>query len=163
MFAAHGLLRILVKAAKQSPAKAREFLHSKFSYTRFTQATCKFNKKRPCARFKNEIWCMILAYVDKLAKDNIGVKHLLDRQDLLDRTVDAKRVKTKDTKETKKTFSKVITKSNRPKAISMDRGTEFPGDFKIYWNAEKIKLYSTMSETKVAFPERLMRSLKIIL
>ena len=42
------------------------------------------------ARFKNEIWCMDLAYVDKLAKDNKGVKYLLVRQDLFDKTVDAK-------------------------------------------------------------------------
>ena len=51
------------------------------------------------ARFKNEIWCMDLAYVDKLAKDNNGVKNLLVRQDLFDRTVDAKGMKTKDSKE----------------------------------------------------------------
>ena len=42
------------------------------------------------ARFKKEIWCMDLAYVDKLAKDNNGVKYLVVRQDLFDRTVDAK-------------------------------------------------------------------------
>ena len=43
---------------------------------------------------------MDLAYVDKLAKDNYGVKYLLVGQDLFDRTVDAKGMKTKDSKET---------------------------------------------------------------
>ena len=43
---------------------------------------------------------MDLAYVDKLAKDNKGVKYFLVRQDLFDRTVDAKGMKTKDSKET---------------------------------------------------------------
>ena len=43
---------------------------------------------------------MDLAYVDKLAKDNNGVKYLLVRQDLFDRTVDAKGMKTKDSRET---------------------------------------------------------------
>ena len=38
---------------------------------------------------------MDLAYVDKLAKDNNGVKYLLVRRDLFDWTVDAKRMKTK--------------------------------------------------------------------
>ena len=33
---------------------------------------------------------MELAYVNKLAKDNNGVKYVLVRQDLFDRTVDAK-------------------------------------------------------------------------
>ena len=38
-FAAYGSVRYLAKAAKLSPSKVREFLHSKTSYTRFTQAT----------------------------------------------------------------------------------------------------------------------------
>ena len=67
------------------------------------------------ARFKNEIWCMDLAYVDKLAKDNKGVKHLLVSQELFDRTVVAKRMKTKDSKETVRAFLTMITKQNRPK------------------------------------------------
>ena len=99
-FAAYGSVRNLAKAAKLSPSKVREFLHSKTSYTRFTQATRKFKRMRAFARFRNEIWCMDLAYVDKLAKDNNGVKYLLVRQDLFDRTVDAKGMKTKDSKET---------------------------------------------------------------
>ena len=41
------------------------------------------------ARLKNEIWCRDLACVGKLAKDNNGVKFLLVRQNLFDRTVDA--------------------------------------------------------------------------
>ena len=45
---------------------------------------------RAYARFRNEIWCMDLAYVDKLTKENNGLKYLLDQQDLFDRTVNAK-------------------------------------------------------------------------
>ena len=87
-----------------SPSKVREFLQSKTSYTRLSQATSKFKSMRAFARFKDPIWCMDLAYVDKLAKNNNDVKYLLVRQDLFDRTVDAKAMKTKDSKETVKTF-----------------------------------------------------------
>ena len=52
------------------------------------------------ARLKNEISCMHLACLDKLAKDFNGVSYLLVRQDLFDITVDAKRMKIKDSKET---------------------------------------------------------------
>ena len=38
---------------------------------------------RASARFRNEIWCMNNAYVDKLAKEDNGVKYLLVRQDFL--------------------------------------------------------------------------------
>ena len=64
------------------------------------------------ARFKSATWCMDLTYVDKLAKDNNGVKYLLLRQDLFDRTVDAKGTKTKVSKETVPAISTMITKKN---------------------------------------------------
>ena len=44
---------------------------------------------------QNEIWCMDLEYVVKLAKDKKGVMYLIVRRDLFDRTVDAKGMKTK--------------------------------------------------------------------
>ena len=56
------------------------------------------------ARFRIEIWCMNLAYVDKLAKKNNGVKYLLVRQDLFHRTVNARGMKTKDSQKTVKAF-----------------------------------------------------------
>ena len=100
------------------------------------------------ARFKTEIWCIDLAYVDKLAKDNNGVNYLLVRQDLFDRTVDAKRMKSKDSKETVRAFLSMTTKKNRLKKVWLDKGTEFAGEFKKLWKAEGIQIYSTMSETK---------------
>ena len=42
------------------------------------------------AGFEKEIFCMDFAYLDVLAKDSNGLKYLLFRQDLFDRTVDAK-------------------------------------------------------------------------
>ena len=56
-------------------------------------------------------------------------------------------MKTKDSPETMTAFSSMITKRNRPKKI---------------WVAEGIQVYSTMSETKTAFAERTIRSLKNI-
>ena len=93
--AAYGSVRNLVKASNLPVSKVRQFLHSKPSYTKFTLATRKFKRMKAFARFKNEIWCMNLAYVDKLAKDNNGERYLLVRQDLFDRTVDAKGIKIK--------------------------------------------------------------------
>ena len=55
---------------------------------------------------------MDLAYDDVLTKENNSVKYLLVRQHLFDRTVNARRMKTKDSQETVKAFSSMITKSN---------------------------------------------------
>ena len=82
------------------------------------------------ARFRSEIRCMDLAYVGKLAKENNGVKYLLVRQYLFDRTVNAKRMKTKDSQETVKAFLSMITKKNRLEKVKVEKGTEFAGAFK---------------------------------
>ena len=115
---------------------------------------------RAFARFRNGIWCLDLAYLDKLAKENNSVKYLLVRQDLFDRTLNAKGMKTKDSHETVKAFSSLFTKRNRPKKFWVDKGTEFAGAFKKFCAAEGIQVYSTISETKAAFAERTIRSLK---
>ena len=112
----------MAKACILPVSKVRQFLDSKDSFTKFTLAALKFKRMRAFARFKNEIWCMDLAYVDKLAKENNGVKYLLIRQDLFDRTVNAKGMKTKDSQETVKAFSSMITKNNRPKNFGLRRG-----------------------------------------
>ena len=66
---------------------------------------------------------MDLAYVDKLPKDNNVVNFLLVRQDLFDRTVDAKGMKNKVSRETSKAFSKMTSKKIRPKESWVDQGT----------------------------------------
>ena len=54
----------------------------------------------------------------------------------------------------------MITKKNRPKKIWVDQGTEFAREFRKFCSAEGREIYSTMSETKAAFAERTIRSLK---
>ena len=71
--AASGSVRNLVKASNLSVSKVRQFLRSKPSYTKFTLATRKMQRMKALAKFKKELWCMDLAYVEKLAKDKNGV------------------------------------------------------------------------------------------
>ena len=65
-------------------------------------------------RFTNETWCMEMANVDKLAKDNNGLKYILVRHNLFDRTVDAKAMKPKDSGETIHAFLSMIAKKIVP-------------------------------------------------
>ena len=60
-------------------------------------------------------------------------------------------------------FPKTITKRNRLKKFWVDQETEFAGEFKKFCSAEKIETYSTMLETKAAFAEPTIRSIKNIL
>ena len=111
--AAYGSVRNMAKASRLPVSKVRQFLYSKDSCSNFNLAARKFKRMRVFARFRNEIWCMDLAYVDKLAKEDNGVKYLLVRQDLFDRTVNAKGMKTKYSQETVKAFSSMITERKR--------------------------------------------------
>ena len=90
------------------------------------------------ARFKKEIWCIDMAFFDKLANDLNGVKYLLVRQDLFDGTVDAKGMKTKDCKETVRAFLTMITKKNRPKKFGLTKEQKLRESLK---NCAKLKDY----------------------
>ena len=135
---ANGSVRKLVKASSLSVSKVRQFLHSKPSYTKFTPATRKFKRMKAFARLKNEIWGKGLAYVDKLAEDNNGVKYPLVRQDLFDRTIDSKRMKTKDSKETVPAFLSMTTKKNHLKKFWLTKQQNL---LEILKNYAKLKEY----------------------
>ena len=97
---------------------------------KYALATRNLQKMDAFSRFKDEIWCVDLAYIDELANDNNGVSYLLVRQDLFDRMVDAKRMKTKGFEEMVRAFLKLNTKKNRPTKIWNVKGTKFAEEFK---------------------------------
>ena len=88
-------------------------MDSKPSYTKFSRATRILKRMKAVARFKTEIWCIDLLNLEKLAKDINGVKYLLVHQEMFDRTVDAKTMKTNGFKETVGAFLTMITKENQ--------------------------------------------------
>ena len=51
----------------------------------------------------------------------------------------------------------------RPKQTRVDQGTDFAWEFKKFYSAEGIEGYSTMNETKAAFAQPIIRSLKKIM
>ena len=138
--AAYGSLHNLVKASSLSVWKMKRFLHSKPSYKKFTIATRKFKRMKAFAGFKNEIWCKDLAYVDELAKQIDGVKSLLVRQELFDRTVDARGMKKRDSKETVCAFLTMITKKNHPKKVESTKEKNLPDRFRNYAKLNEFKL-----------------------
>ena len=79
------------------------------------------------------------------------------RQDLFHRTVDAK---TKDPKVTFRAFSRMITKKLDTKKTGSTREQKSTGEFKKLSKDEGIQNYSIVSETKAAFAERTIRSLR---
>ena len=106
---------------------------------------------------------MDLAFVDKLASQNNGVKYLLVAVDFFSRFVRVQTMKTKYAKDTLQAFRKMISRKNTPEKLWVDKGTEYGGTFKKFCKEKDIVVYSTMSETKAAFAERAIQSLKHII
>ena len=88
----------LVQASNSSASEVIHVLHSKFSDTNFFLAACEFKRMKSIGRFKIEIWCMDLAYIDKLAKRTNGVEYLQTRREFFDRTLVSEGMRAKESK-----------------------------------------------------------------
>lgn len=110
----------------------------------------------------NEIWSVDLAYMDKLAKYNDGVKYLMIAVDVLSRYLRVEKLKTKQATETSTALKRMI-KSKQPQKLWVDKGTEFKSSFSQLCQRKGIEIYNTESDTKSAFAERNIRSLKNII
>ena len=72
-------------------------------------------------------------------------------------------MKTKDSRKTVRAFLTIITKKNPVTKSWVDKRTEIAAEFKKLCKSEGIQIYSTVSETKAAFGERRITSVKNIL
>ena len=142
--------------------KIEKFLQSKNSYTKYRQFRKNFPRLKVVAHRINEIWSIGVAYMDKIAKHNNGVKYLLVAVDVLSRYLRVQPLKTMYAKDCVEAFKKMI-KTKQPEKVWTDNGTEFKGEFKTFCENKKIHLYTTENETKSAFAERNIRSLKNII
>ena len=64
---AFGSIKSLCKSSGLTRKKVETFLESKSAYTKFKQRRGKFIRLSARARFINDIWCLDLAQMDRLA------------------------------------------------------------------------------------------------
>ena len=130
--AAYGSIQNLSKASGLSKKEVEKFLQTKTSYTKFGPPISSFRRLQAFSKYINEIWCMELAFVDKLASQNNGVKYLLVALflDIFSRFVRVQTMKTKYAKDTLQAFRKMISRKNTPEKLWVDKGTEYGGTFK---------------------------------
>ena len=159
--ASFGNAKRLQNLSKLSMKKVKMYLETKPSFTKYRSRRLRFPRLKVIVNDLNEIWSVDLAFVEKFAKYNSGVKYLV-AVDCLSRYLRVEPLKTKYATETAEAFKK-MTKHKQPKKVWVDDGTEFLGAFKALCNKRGIHLYSTFSEKKSAFAERNIRSLKKII
>ena len=157
---AYGSVKSLTSASGLSKKKVLQFLHSNNAYTQYHIAYRKFPRLKVIAKSINEIWCMDLAQMDKLADNNDGINHLLVSVDVLSRFVRVQPMKNKSAPAAKEALMKMLQGGEQPKMIWIDDGTEFEGAFKTLCSNLSIKRYHTKTVMKAAYAERAIRSLK---
>ena len=106
------------------------------------------------------MWCLDLAFMDKLSNFNNGVKYLLVCIDVFSRFVRVQAMMYSP--EAVVAFKKTLCEKIMPAKAWVHQGTGFNGEFRKFCREKKIKIYSTRSETKSAVAERIIKSLKNI-
>ena len=160
--AAFGSVENLQKNTKLQPRKVKQFLETKNAHTKYKGFRKSFARLKVIAYDLDEIWSLDLAHVDKLSKQNAGIKYLLIAVDCLSRYLRVEPLKSKYATTTAEAFKRMI-KHKQPKKVWVDAGTEFKGNFKTLCQRRNIAIYQTFSEKKSAFAERNIRSLKNII
>ncbi len=161
---AYGSLRNLIRASGLPPKKVSTFLHSRAAYTKFKPSTKTSPRLHAHATKIDDIWCIDLAQMDKLAQWNDNVYYLFVAIDIFSRFVRVSVLRNKTSKSPKTTFLKIMQSTrSQPRKIWSDRGKDFEGDFKSFCTSIGVHVYHTNSETKASYAERAIRSLKNII
>ena len=162
-FSAYGSRRNLQKATKLSLNQIDSFLQGKNSYTKFFIPQRNSYPRLTTLAFDiNDIWCIDVAYMDKIARPNDGVKFLLVCVDVLSRFLRVEPMKSLTSVAAKNALVTMLNNSStlHPNKIWTDQGKEFEGDFKKFCKSVGIHQYHSFSGTKAAFAERAIRALK---
>ena len=114
--AAYGSIQNLSKASGLSKER-RKFLQTKISYTKFGPIITRFRRLQAFSKYINEIWCLNLAFLDKLASQNNGVKYLLFAVDIISRFFRVQTRKTEYAKDTSQASRKTISRKNTPEKL----------------------------------------------
>ena len=114
--AAYGSIQNLSKASGLSKER-RKFLQTKISYTKFGPVITRFRRLQAFSKYINEIWCLNLAFLDKLASQNNGVKYLLFAVDIISRFFRVQTRKTEYVKDTSQAFRKTISRKKTSQAF----------------------------------------------
>ena len=114
--AAFGSIANLKKASGFTRGKTVRYLQSKAPYTKCRQFRKSFPRLKAVLFRINEIWSVDVAYLDKVAQHNNGVKYLLVAVDVSSRYLRVQPMKSLYAKDAAKAFKKMI-KRKQPEKV----------------------------------------------
>ena len=133
------------------------FLQTKTSYTKIPIR--RYRTLRDFSSFINEIWCMGLVLMDKLASQ-ISESNSYWLPLMFFRSFAIQTMKTNYAKHISQAFKKIFLKKALPKSFGLIKEQNMGENFKKICKEKDIE---SRNETKTAFAERAIQSLKFII
>lgn len=186
--ASFGSRNALKNESKFTFKEVDNYLRKSETYTKFKQTRKKFPRLKVQSYRFNEIWSVDLADMQQLSRFNQNTRFLFVAVDTLSRFLWVVPLRNKTAAACRDALIEILngiksgppilqplfcrgTKSTnratsvqlKPEKIWVDRGREFAREFGSFCSENEIKIYSTFSETKSAFAERNIRSLKSLI
>ena len=123
----------------------------------------KFERRKICARFKDNIWTADLAEMESLSSKNRNVKYLLCVINFFIKNAWINSLKDKKGKTVLNAFKKTVNRSNnKPNESWLYQGREFCNKLMQEWlNNNDILMYLTQNEGKSVIAERFIKTLKV--
>ena len=145
---AFGSISNLRKASGLPRKKVLAYLETSKTFTKFKPAGRKFSRLPVISLGINHIWSLDVAYIEKIAKFNDGVKYLLLAVDSLSRKIRVQPLKSKTALAAKLAFERLVNFETFefPMKLWADEGKEFKVEFKK--SAEKMRSKFTILTMK---------------
>ena len=134
--AAFGSIANLKKTSGLPRSKVVQYLQSKAPYTKYRQFRKTFPRLKAVACRINEIWSVDVAYMDKNAQHNNGVKYLLVAVDVLSRYLRVQPMKALYAKDAVEAFKKWSNGKNQ-KGFGQTRDLGLKVNSKNFWKRSR--------------------------
>ena len=166
-FSSHAKLWSYVKTQPDKPqkltkAKLKAWLEMQDTDSVFKISRKKFNRERIIVSAIDMAWDVDLADMGGHKEFNDGYTFILVAIDLLSRYCWVRPLKTKKAVEVKDAFSDIFDTDERiPSRLRADKGGEFNNRvLRNFLSKEKVHFFTTFSDTKANYAERMIRTLK---
>ena len=144
--------------------KIKRWLHDQDAYSLQRPLRRKFKRRRVISQGIYLLWDTDLADVSNLQKYNPDIKYLLVAIDTFSRYLSVVPLKNKSSKSVIAGFQQIFSKGRQPKWLRADHGGEFDNRWlKQYLKSVNVGIFYTFNETKAAYAERVIRTLKTVM
>ena len=147
-----------------SRGQIKLWLSKQDAYTLHKQTHSKFKRQPVYAPYKNYMWESDLGQMTRHKSKNNGYAFFIVYIDVNSRYAYTRPLKTKKSEAVLAATREIFREAapNKPERLRFDKGGEFKGrNFRDFLEREGVKYFATENETKAAYAERLLKTLKL--